>query len=1010
MQAWLELPEGERLLFLPIPNPLFKGPPASHVSTSSPETLPFAAATSPVIFTSAIQSVGESQSNTLPSASTSATATQISPPFIWGDVSGGTYTASVENAYEEVVFWGRNVFDIPTNGLGRAFVDEVTKLLNAFVSDHPMENIAMKAIGIITHLLLQRPHSKSTSSENKQHLARRLLLWKSGDIPALVREARTLQTLFQQQRSRRFAKEDDLTRRFTHLMLNGKVQAAIRLVTDHSKGGILPLSPEVYASLQQKHPPSVASSPEVLISGCVPDVQPIRFAGITAALIRQSALHTNGGAGPSGADADQWRRMCVSFSTASANLCASLAAVARRLATEDVCPQNLEAFLSNRLIPLDKCPGIRPIGIGEVPRRIIGKTIIRHLRNDIQQASGPIQLCAGIEAGCEAAIHAIVKLFQSDESDAVLLIDADNAFNRLNRHTALWNIQFICPSLAFFAKNCYRLPSRLFVIGGAELASQEGTTQGDPLAMPLYALSLMPLIHELHGLAHQIWYADDAQATGRLIALRHWWDTLVQKGPGYGYFVNACKTLLVVKPSMVEEAATVFHGTGIKLQEGARDLGSAIGSDSYVQLYVGVKVENFCQEIETLSHIAVSSPHAVHAAFVHALRHRWRFLQRTLPNSSTAFEPLEQMIRGKFIPALLGGRLVSDAERALLSLPGKYGGFAIDNPVQTAAGNHEMSKRLTEPLVDQLLTQDLTLRVNHNEQSLCKATAKRDTERRFQKTASEVKATLNPDQQRAMLAAQEAGASALVTTLPLRRHGFALTKTEFRDQFLMRYRWPLPDLPVTCACGSPFTVDHSQICQLGGFVHMRHDEVRDILALEMRTILKDVEVEPHLTKVTGEILHPGSANITDEARADIRARGFWCQQQNAYFDVRVFYPHASSYVHQNLPALYASMEKRKKREYNDRILQIEQGSFTPLVFATTGGMGQEATAALKKLASCLAEKRQEPYSQVLGLLRCRLSFALMRAANVCLRGSRPIRLQHSLEHSEVVIHDAQVET
>src|SRR5437867_3772024 len=197
-------------------------------------------------------------------------------------------------------------------------------------------------------------------------------------------------------------------------MMHGKVQAAICLIVDSNKGGVLPLNPEVRAALEQKHPPVEPPNPDMLLSECAIEFHPIRFAGITAASIRRSALLTNGAAGPSGADADQWRRMCISFNSVSDNLCASFAEVAKRLATEDVYPKDIEVFLANRLISLDKCPGIQPIGIGEIPRRIIGKAIIRHLRNDIQHASGPIQLYAGLEAGCEAAIHTVRELFQDD--------------------------------------------------------------------------------------------------------------------------------------------------------------------------------------------------------------------------------------------------------------------------------------------------------------------------------------------------------------------------------------------------------------------------------------------------------------------------------------------------------------------------------------------------------------------------------------------------------------------
>ena len=97
----------------------------------------------------------------------------------------------------------------------------------------------------------------------------------------------------------------------------------------------------------------------------------------------------------------------ASFKSVSRDLCSSLAAVGRRLCTSLVNPEGISAFVACRLIPLDKCPGIRPIGIGEVPRRIISIAILSVLSPEIQDAAGPLQLCAGQVGGCEAAIHAL---------------------------------------------------------------------------------------------------------------------------------------------------------------------------------------------------------------------------------------------------------------------------------------------------------------------------------------------------------------------------------------------------------------------------------------------------------------------------------------------------------------------------------------------------------------------------------------------------------------------------
>ena len=164
------------------------------------------------------------------------------------------------------------------------------------------------------------------------------------------------------------------------------------------------------------------------------------FESIDATCIRSTVLHTFGAGGPSRLDAYGWRRLCTSFGKASNDLCHSLALVARRICSSNVHPDGLKLFLACRLIALDKNPGVRLIGICEVPRRIIAKAILSVIRYDVMGAVGSLQLCGGQTAGIEAAVHAVRSVFHSDECRGVLLIDASNAFNSLNRSATLWNI------------------------------------------------------------------------------------------------------------------------------------------------------------------------------------------------------------------------------------------------------------------------------------------------------------------------------------------------------------------------------------------------------------------------------------------------------------------------------------------------------------------------------------------------------------------------------------------
>ena len=129
-----------------------------------------------------------------------------------------------------------------------------------------------------------------------------------------------------------------------------------------------------------------------------------------------------------------------------------------------------------RLIPLDKNPGLRPIGEGEVLRRITGKVVIKVVKEDIKKARGCLQLCAGQEIGCEATtIDAMHKVFESNKTEAILA-DAKNVFNSINRKALLNNIESLCPTIAVFLYNCYAISARLFIIGGKEIRLRRNST------------------------------------------------------------------------------------------------------------------------------------------------------------------------------------------------------------------------------------------------------------------------------------------------------------------------------------------------------------------------------------------------------------------------------------------------------------------------------------------------------------------------------------------------------
>ena len=166
---------------------------------------------------------------------------------------------------------------------------------------------------------------------------------------------------------------------------------------------------------------------------------------------------------------------------------------------------------------------------------------------------------------------------------------------------------------------------------------------------------------------------------------------------------------------------------------------------------------------------------------------------------------------------------------------------------------------------------------------------------------------------------------------------------------------------------------------------MRHNDLRDHTAALMSTVCSDVTTEPQLQPLSGEQLSLLSANSDGNARLDVAATNFWySNNQRSFFDIRVFNPLASSNRASSANSVYQKHEREKRRGYEQRVREIENGCFSPLVFNTLGGMGPTAQVVYKHLADLIADKLHKPYSTIIRLVRCRLCFSLLRSTITCL--------------------------
>jgi len=152
----------------------------------------------------------------------------------------------------------------------------------------------------------------------------------------------------------------------------------------------------------------------------------------------------------------------------------------------------------------------------------------------------------------------------------------------------------------------------------------------------------------------------------------------------------------------------------------------------------------------------------------------------------------------------------------------------------------------------------------------------------------------------------------------------------------------------------------------------------------------DVQVELALKPITGEKLARGT-NQAPDASLDVHGRGFWERQRSAFFDIKVCHPNADSYRDLCPRQIYSIHENEKKGKYNSRVTEIEQGTFTPLVFTKAGVMADECLRYHSRLAKLLSERKQDRYATTISWVWAKVSFSILRSALLCRRGSRTLR-------------------
>ena len=121
------------------------------------------------------------------------------------------------------------------------------------------------------------------------------------------------------------------------------------------------------------------------------------------------------------------------------------------------------------------------------------KVVVTHIETDTITSVGSLQVCVGQEAGYESIIHAMHTIYEDQTYESVLLVDASNAFDSIKRNIFLY-VTIVCPVIAMYVEKCYSTHTQLSITGGNETRLCEETTQGNPVAMAVYVITVIPMI------------------------------------------------------------------------------------------------------------------------------------------------------------------------------------------------------------------------------------------------------------------------------------------------------------------------------------------------------------------------------------------------------------------------------------------------------------------------------------------------------------------------------------
>ena len=697
-----------------------------------------------------------------------------------------------------------------------------------------------------------------------------------------------------------------------------------------------------------------------------------------------------------------------------------------RAARRDV-PQSMAPYMAGAaLMALVKDNGgVRPIAVGEVFRRLVGKCLCASVKEDAQQYFHPLQVGVATPLGVEAAVHSARSWMQrAAPGKGLLKLDFRNALNIVSRDVALQEVRHRFPTLARWTQWCYASPAHL-QFGQHRLASETGVQQGDPLGPLLYAAALHRLATvlanlEVNGmkLDMTMFYLDDGALAGDLNLLAAALQCILAEGPALGLHLNIGKSVLVLPGEAAPDLQALFPA-GLLVGEGGVSrvacngnfdlLRAAVGDRAHCEAFARRRVQEASELMHRLP--ALGNPQmglrllrecAGYCKVLHSMRRTPPGLQQDALNqfdsdvrmtfcNMTGLMPSDtewlQATRGLH-QAGLGLRSASvHAPAAYLSSRGASADLAraLDNGFGTEVEHGDFHRQPDSNIDDALaaLNQHFPQNQRFTADSAL-ASRQRAMSHAIDAAGHEARLMAACPEDRATMRSEcEPGARALWQAIPNRSLGLALEPAEFICEVRQRLcmadcaadRWcPLCDAVVDRKAHHPRT------CAAGGDRVLRHNGLRNFIFRRAAA----AGLHPELEKAGLPLpARPPTEHNRHAARrrpADVYLPT-WTGGAPAALDFAVTAPQKQGTLAQAAErALAAATEySNRKREHQNTEDQCRAAgvTFVPMVAETTGAWAPEAMDVLRQIAVATAATSGRDARDILK--------EILQGAAVCIR-------------------------